>query len=427
MTLVFPVFLILLFTAMPAAFAIGIASLLYYLVDSPIPVSIAVQKLATATQSFPLLAIPLFILAGNLMNRTGITHRLLDFSKMLTGWMVGGMAQVSIVLSTLMGGVSGSAVADASMQSRILGGHMIESGYSKGFTAAVIAYSAVITATIPPSIGLIVFGFVGNVSIGKLLLAGIVPGLLLMVIYMFVTWGISKRNNYQPELESLPTLKELGNSFVRSIWALMFPVLLLVGIRFGVFTPTEAGAFVVLYSLIVGIFIHKELNWKAAMEALQDSVTDVGVVTLIVMTSAMLGHVFVLDQVPQTISQLILGLSDNTLIVFLLMMLFMIVVGMLMEATVNVLLLTPILLPLATGIGLDPVHFGVIFVTMVSLGGNTPPVGVCMYTVCGLLKVSTWDYFVASIPFILSFLALMVVLLLVPDLVMYLPNQFSGF
>ena len=427
MTVVFVLFVVLLLTAMPAAFAIGIASIVFYMGDSPVPISIAVQKLASATQSFPLLAIPFFIFAGNLMNRTGITPRLLTFSNVLTGWMTGGLAQVSILLSTLMGGVSGSAVADASMQSRILGGDMLNRGYSKGFTAAVISYSAIITATIPPSLGLIVFGFVGGVSIGKLLLAGIIPGLLLMAVYMLITWRIAKKEGYAAERDSLPTGGEIWTSFLGCFWALLFPVILLVGIRFGVFTPTESGAFCVVYALFVGIFVHKELDWKGFVQTVRDTVSDIGVVGLIIMTSAILGHVFVLDRLPQSATEAIMGLTQDPVMVMILIAALMIVIGMLMEATVIILLLTPILLPIAISVGIDPVHFGLIFVLLVSLGGNTPPIGVCMFTVCGLLKVGTWEYFQASVPYIVGLLVLLAVMTVFPQIVMFLPNQFAGF
>src|SRR5690606_18129519 len=212
-----------------------------------IPVSIGVQQVATASQSFPLLAVPFFVLAGHMMNRTGITTRLIACSNVLVSWMAGGLAQVCIVLSTLMGGVSGSAVADAAMEARILGPDMIRRGYSRGFTGAVIAVGSLITATIPPSLGLILYGFVGNVSIGRLFLAGVIPGLLMMAAMMFTAWLVARKRGYQAEGAELPTARDVWRAIRDAKWALLFPVILLVAIRGGIFTASEVGAFAVVY------------------------------------------------------------------------------------------------------------------------------------------------------------------------------------
>jgi len=422
LVLVGAIFFVLLLINIPIAFALALASIPVFLVSDYMPPTVALQRMYGVTLSYPLLAVPFFILAGNLMNTTGITARLLEFSRLLTGWMIGGLAQVSIVLSALMGGISGAAVADAAMEARLLGPTMIERGYSKGFTASVIAFSSVITSTIPPSIGLILFGFVNEVSIGRLLLGGVVPGILMTATLMTVTRMVAKRSGYQPELPERPTRREIGASFRRCFWALMFPIFLLAGFRFGFFTATEAGAVVVAYALVVGVFVYREMSWKDFVQALNHSVIDIGMVMLIIILSAVVGHAFIIEQAPQNITKGLADLGGNAYLALIIVLAALFVAGMIMEATVNVLLLTPLLLPSLVAQGFDPVHVGVIMTILITFGGNTPPIGVIMYTVCGILKVSFGQFVRASWPFILAMALLFITMALVPQTVLFLPN-----
>ena len=275
--LIAALFALFLFLGQPVAFALGLAAIPVFVLTGTMPPTVAIQKMVTATQSFPLLAVPFFILAGNLMNATGITDRLVRFSRLLTGWLAGGLAQVSVALSFMMGGISGSAVADASMESRLLGPSMIAQGYSKAHTAAILAFGSIITATIPPSIGLILFGFINEVSIGRLFLGGVLPGILLTLVLMATVWIVARRHGYAPDLASPPTLRELWDSFRESLWALMFPAILIVGFRFGIFTATEAGAFLVFYALFIGLFVYRELNFEKMLEAMQASLSDLAI------------------------------------------------------------------------------------------------------------------------------------------------------
>ena len=243
MILVTIVFLIFLSIGMPVAFAIGIAGLTFFLQHPELPFSMVVQLPLSQTQNSPLLAVPLFIFAGNLMNSAGITERLIRLSTLLTGHIRGGLAQVSVVLSTLMGGVSGSATADAAMEARLLGIGMVKKGYSKGYTASVIGFTSLITATIPPGVGIIIYGTTGDVSIGQLFMAGLIVGLIMMIMLMVTVAITAKIRGYVPERPKRATIKEIATSLGETIWALMFPILLLVGLRFGLFTPSEVGAF----------------------------------------------------------------------------------------------------------------------------------------------------------------------------------------
>lgn len=412
---------------MPVAFSIGVASLVYFLLPSTfMPDTTAVQRIVAASQSFPLLAVPLFILVGHLMNGSGITPRMLTLASTLAGWMRGGLAQTSLLLSALMGGISGSAVADAAMQSRVLGEPMIKQGYSRGFTGALLSVGGLITATIPPSLGLILYGFLGEVSIGRLFIAGIVPGVLLAIALMIATAWIARRRGYQPINDRPPTFREVTAAVRESFWAILFPIWLIVGIRFGIFTPSEAGAFAVAYAVVVGAFIYRQLSWAAIIDALLLSVRDIGMIMLIILFSGAFGYVITFERVPQTLAELTLGLFSSQAMLLFAISAFLLIFGMLVEATVIVMLLTPILVPVITAAGIDPVHFGLVMMTLVTFGGMTPPVGVSMFTVCGILKCSYKEYTIEMVPLAFAVLAVVVIMILFPDAVMFLPRAMMG-
>lgn len=420
--LVAALFAVFLVAGVPVAFALAMSAIPVFVLTGTMPPTIAVQKMVTATQSFPLLAVPFFILAGNLMNATGITERLVRFSQLLTGWMTGGLAQVSIVLSFVMGGISGSAVADASMEARLLGPSMMQQGYSKATTAAILAFGSIITATIPPSIGLILFGFINEVSIGRLFLAGILPGIALTIILMATTWIVAKRRGYAPDLPGMPPMRELGKSFLDSIWALAFPVILIIGFRFGLFTATEAGAFLVFYALFVGTVIYRDLNLKALYQAGRESVSDIGMVMLLIMAAAILGYAMTIERAPQEIAEFVTTLTQNRLLILLLVVALLIVSGMFLEGAANILLVTPIVMPVLTAAGYDPVHMGILIVTLINFGGLTPPVGVIMFTVCGVLNCKTGAFTKASIPFFIAMAVFFALLIAFPALSLLLPG-----
>ncbi|GEO36429.1 tripartite ATP-independent transporter DctM subunit [Skermanella aerolata] len=422
MTLLAVTFFLLMSLGVPIAFAIGIAGFSFFATNEIMPLSIGVQQVATASQSFPLLAVPFFVLAGHMMNRTGITSRLIACSSVLVSWMSGGLAQVCIVLSTLMGGVSGSAVADAAMEARILGPSLIARGYSRGFTCATIAVGSLITATIPPSLGLILYGFVGNVSVGRLFLAGVIPGLLMMAGLMLTVWLIARRRGYKAEMTERPTMGAVWRAVADAKWALLFPLALLLAIRGGLFTPSEVGAFAVIYAAVVGFLLHRELTWASVMEALFEAVVDTGLIMLIILFSGMVGYAIIFEQAPQSIAEAMTGLTREPILVVALILVFLFIAGLFIESTVLVLLLTPIFLPIVTPLGVDPVHFGILMMTIVTLGSMTPPVGVAMYTVCSLLDCPVEEYVVESLPFIFTILVLVAVLALWPGLVLFLPN-----
>jgi tripartite ATP-independent transporter DctM subunit len=422
LVLIAVLFALFLVIGLPVAFALMLSAIPVFVLTGTMPPTVALQKMVTATQNFPLLAVPFFILAGNLMNATGITERLVKFARLLTGWMAGGLAQVSIILSFLMGGISGSAVADASMEARLLGPSMLEQGYSKGSTAAILAFGSIITATIPPAIGLILFGFINEVSIGRLFLAGIVPGAFLTLVLMATTWIVAKRNGYVPDLAAPPTGRELWGSFLESIWALAFPFILIIGFRFGFFTATEAGVFLVFYALFIGTVVYRELDLRKVYEAMRASVSDIGMIMLLIMMAAVLGYAVTIERAPQQITEYVTTLTSEPLFMLLLVVALLVISGMFLEGAANILLVTPIVMPVLINAGYDPVHLGILMVTLINFGGLTPPVGVIMFTVCGILNVKTGTFTRAALPFFAAMAFFFAALVAFPALSLFLPG-----
>ena len=428
MTFLFVTFLVLLCLNVPIAFVIGLAGIAYFLTNPIIPYAVAVNRVVAQTQSYTFLAIPFFIFAGNLMNASGITKRLLTLSGLITRKMYGGLAQMNVVLSTLMGGISGSACADASMEARVIGHDMVKRGYTKGYTAAVTCTSALITATIPPSVGLILFGFIGGVSIGRLFMGGIVPGLLMSASLMTVVAITSKKRKFEPPSEDAqwPTGRELLTAIRESIWALIFPVILLVGIRMGFFTPSEAGAFAVVYALFIGKFVYKELTWDGFREALKNTCIDNGVILLIICLSGIFSYAITFVKAPAKISTFIFAITTNPYLLQIIILVFLFIIGMFVDSDVNTLLLTPIFLPVAVKAGIDPVHFGVMMGTIITLGIMTPPVGTACYIVCGILDCPIDEYMLELIPFLIAILLVFSILIFFPQVVLFLPNLVFG-
>jgi tripartite ATP-independent transporter DctM subunit len=425
MLLVFILFVIFLVMGMPVGFAIGISGAVFFLQNPQLPFTMTIQLAISQTQNFPLLAIPLFIFAANLLNETGITLRLIRLAGVLAGHMRGGLAQVNVVLSTLMGGVSGSAIADAAMEARILGTEMVKKGFSKGYTTSITTITACIAPIIPPSIGLILYGTIGEVSIGRLFAAGIAPGLMMMVFLMAAVSITSKKKKYLPERKRA-SLKEVVVAFVDSIWALLFPFALIGGIRFGLFTPTEAGAFAGVYALAVGVLFYRELTWKRLKRALELTALDIGSIMFIIAMSGIFGYGLAYERAGDKFSKFMLGITSNPQILLLIIVGAIFIAGMFIESTVIILLFTAILLPLVSEVGVDPVHFGIIFMLVVVLGLVTPPVGVSMYTVCSVLDCPVEDYLKECIPFIFAIVIVDIILIFFPDIVLFIPNLIFG-
>lgn len=426
MLLVLCAFIVFLLLGMPVAFAIGISGCLFFLQQDALPATIPIQLTVTQTQNFALLAVPLFILAGNFMNRSGITEQLLNLASVIAGRLKGGLAQVSIALATLMGGVSGSCIADAAMQARMLGPEMVKRGFTPGYAAGVLCFGSLMTPIIPPGIGFILYGTVGQVSIGRLFAAGILPGLLLWAaLAATISWTAGRRG-YAPERKARPSAREVGGALRGGIWAILFPVMLLAGLRFGIFTPSEIGAFAVVYAVLVGLFAYRKLRGAGAREALEGSLVDVGAVMFLLALSAIFGYGIVFERVPETISGAMLGLSADPRLVLVLIVAFTVLAGCFVDGAVLIIMLTPIFLPLAGELGVDPVHFGLVFVVAATIGNFTPPVGAAMFAVLSILRCPVGDYTRESLPFLAAVTAVTLLLVFVPGLVLFVPDLIFG-
>lgn len=418
-----PVFILFLLFAVnvPVAFALAIAGLTFFLMTNGIQHQIFIQRFVSVTHSFPLLAIPFFIMTGVIMNHAGITERLMKLADSLTGHRVGGLAQVNILLSTLMGGMSGSANADTAMQSKIMVPQMNQRGYHTAFSAAVTACSSIISVIIPPGIGLILYGYMGDVSIGRLFLAGVVPGIVLCIALMLVAHRISRIRDYAPSQPKPSSLTERLLALKNAAWSLMVPIGIIGGIRFGLFTPTEAGAIAVIYAIIVG-YIHRQFSVKALPSIMKETVIATSTVMFIICAASTFSFYLSWERLPVQVANAMLSLTDNPYLLLLIINLLLVLVGMFIEGGAALIILTPILVPIIIKVGIDPVHFGIVMVLNLTIAGVTPPLGTLMFTACSISKVAVKDFVKEVLPFLGMLLAVLLLLTFVPQISLWLPG-----
>jgi len=424
-----PLLLMLLFIALniPVSFSLILSTLVYFIfINTGMPIEIMVQRMIAGSASFPLLAVPFFVFAGTVIAYSGIADRLMAMAELLTGHMKGGLAQVNVMLTLLMSGVSGSANADAAMQSKMLVPEMIKRGYDKPFSGALTATSAVITVILPPGIGLILYALMAEQSVGRMFLAGYIPGLMLVAAFMITVSILSRKHGYLPNRDRRATGRELWAQFKKSIWALMMPFGLLMGLRMGLFSASEAGAVAAVYTLFIGFFVYKQLKLRDMPKIIRESVQATCSVMLLIVSASAFGFYLSLERIPHTISQFLVGLTDNALLLLFIINIFLLLIGMVIEGTASLIILTPILFPVVTSLGVDPIHFGIIMVLNMTIGGVSPPFGTIMFVTCSIADIRIGDFIKASWPFLLALVTTLMLITLLPFTATFLPNLVFG-
>lgn len=417
--ILFVSFIALIFIGVPIAFSMGLSSLIY-LAMNDIPFIIISQRLFTGVNSFVLLCIPGFVLAGNLMNTGGITKRIIRFSNALIGHIRGGLGLANIVASMIFAGITGTAIADTTSLGAILIPAMEEEGYDVPFSVAVTAASSTIGPIIPPSLPMIIVGTLTGLSVSKLFLGGAIPGVLLGIFLMIVSYIISIKRKYPKDTKK--PMSVVIKTFVEAFWALMLTFIILWGILGGFFTPTEASIVASLYALIVGKYIYKELKWSQIPEIILSTMKTSAAIMMLVGFAATFGWILASEQIPQLVAQFILSISTDKIVVLILLNLLLLFVGMFMETIAALIILFPVLLPVAIKIGVDPIHFGVMAVLNLMIGLTTPPVGVCLFAGASIGKISIADATRAILPFLAVSLFVLMLVTFIPQITLYLPN-----
>lgn len=407
------VMLIALFLKAPVFIAILSGSFVYFIMNPSVSMTIFAQRMVVGTQSLSLLAIPFFVCAGVLMNYSGVTRRLMRFCEAITGRMNGGLAQVNVMLSTVMGGLSGSNLADAAMEAKLLVPEMERSGYSRAFSTVITATSAMITPLIPPGIALILYGFLANISIGQLFTAGLsVGGLLCIGLMIFVSF-ISKRRGYLPIRTEKLTIKQFGDAVRPAILPLCLPILIIGGIRVGILTATEAGSAAVIFSFILG-FVYREMKLKDIKSSLSETVVSTASIMLIVASATVLSWILTNEQIPQKMAQVMVNTIHNKWVFLLIVNLFLIFLGMFMEGNASTIILVPLLAPIAKAYGINEIQFAMIYIFNGSIGTITPPLGTLMFVTCGITKCKTKDFIKESVPFYIVLFSVLLLLVVCP-------------
>ncbi len=417
----------------PIGFALAAASMGVLFIMTDYPLQVGAQRIVAGITPFGLLAIPLFILAGGLMGAGGLTKRMLAFAEVLVGGMRGGLAQTTMLASLIFGGISGSSVANLSSLGRIMTPAMISRGYTREYTAAVNATAPVNDPIMPPSITMIVFGVVTGTSIGNLFFAGIVPAFIFIGLMMLVVHFTVLKQGFTDEVKAkAASPKDIGKiakedrpsaskAFVEAIPALIMPVIILVGIRGGFFTPTEAAAVAVVYALLVGL-LYRELNFKTLIYGMIDSAITVGLIMLVLAAAQLYSWALTAGRVPEQIADALFSVSDNKFVILLMMNVLLLIAGMFLEANAALIIIAPILLPVALAIGMDPVHLGIVVVVNMSIGLITPPVGIVLMLAAALAKISMVKAIKAVLPFLGVMLIYLMLITYVPEISLWLPR-----
>ena len=423
MELIFFIWIAFILLGMPVYVSLGIASFMH-IFSNELTAYIIPQKIAMSANSFPLLATPFFIIMGNLMNTSGVTKRIFDFANVMVGWMRGGLGHTNVMASVIFAGMSGTTVADAGGLGTIEIEAMRRRGYDDDFTCAITAASSTIGPIIPPSLPMVIYGVLAEVSVGGLFMGGILPGIAMAGALMLMVRHYAIKRNYPSE--PVPSLKEVWISFYKAFWALLTPVLLLAGIAFGVFTPTEAAVFAAFFSLILGLFIYRELKIKDIPKTLLVTTETNGVILALVMTAMLFAWDLSVAQIPQSIGAMLTSFSANRILLLLLINAFLLFVGCFMEGIAAMMILVPILYPVAVEIGMSPIQFGIMVILNLMIGTITPPIGVVLFVVSNVANVSFERVTKATLPFLIPLLAVLALVTFWAPLTTFLPEFLLG-
>lgn len=407
----------------PIPWAVGLTSVVVMIIEgnfSLVTIGTIAQKVVAGTNNFTLLAIPFFLLAAKLMNAGSITKKIFAFANSLVGWIPGGLGHANIMASILFAGMSGAAVADASGLGTIEVEAMKNEGFDAEFSAAVTAASSTIGPIIPPSIPLVMFGVAGGVSISKLLIAGLIPGIIMGLLLMVLVFFIAKKRDYPKR--NLPGGREFLKLAFDAFFPLLTPIILIGGIILGIFTPTEAAAVAALYAFILTVVVYREINAQEVYQVLKEVARETAAIMIIVATSNLFGYLLIKTQIPNMIIAGLLDITQNKVIILLLVNAFLLVVGCFMETNSAILILTPILLPITSSLGIDPVQMGVVMVLNLMIGLLTPPIGMCLFATSRVANVSIEKIVVELKPFYVALFVALMLVTFVPQLSLVLPN-----
>ncbi|NMB17230.1 MAG: TRAP transporter large permease [Firmicutes bacterium] len=413
-------FAVLILIGMPIASALGISSLFYFLLNGGIPIEAIVQRMMKGVDSFTLLAVPLFILAGSLMNSGGIAKRIFNFARTLVGHIPGGLGHVNILASIIFAGMSGAAVADAAGLGKVEIEAMVKEGYDPEFSAAVTAASSTLSPIIPPSIGGVIYAVSTNQSVGELFMAGIFPGLVMAVTMMIGTTIISIRRNY-PRYEPC-SIGQIADSLKGALLPLIMPLIILLGIYGGIFTPTEASVVAVVYALFIGVIVYRELDLKSLWTVCKDTIQSCAMVMYIIATASVFSWILIYERVPISVTNWMCSFSREPGVIMLLLIIMYIILGTFMEALAIQMLTVPIVFPIITEVGIDPIHFGIVMLVGLMIGVITPPVGVCLFAVTEIAKTSIAKVSRELVPFYVALVIALLLIAYIPAISLTLPR-----
>ncbi len=411
---------LLVFLSMPVAFSLGASSTIVLMYQGKIPLDVIVQRMFAGVDSFPLMAIPFFILAGSLMETGGISERLIKFATAMVGKATGGLGLVTVATCLFFGAVSGSAAATTAAVGALMIPSMVQRGYHKNFSAATVASAASLGVIIPPSIPMVLYGVVSGQSIGTLFIAGIIPGLFIGATLMLVCYFISKKEGYKGTEQA--TRKEKLVAFKDAIWALLMPIIILGGIYGGYFTPTEAAAVAVLYGFIVSIFIYKEIKLPDLKNVLASAAITTSIIMIILANASLFGWIMARERVPHMVAEAFTNFSSSPFVYLLLVNILLLFVGTIFESSAAIIILTPILYPIAVQMGIDPIHFGIVMVVNLAIGYVTPPLGINLFIACNISKLRIEDLVVRLVPFLVTLIVALLILTYVPQITLFLPH-----